>query len=129
LPLADVNGILYCRILWIYKSAIFTALFTSCFHMPLHNSARVCNRAPTVCNLFVNISDMSCASILVFDLTSPEAISTILLDVRTEYWYEKIDITNTTATTLASIIILDLSVCHLFKGKHLLYSSIQSHTY
>ena len=92
-------------------------------------SASVCNRAPTVCNLFVNISDMSCASILVFDLTSPEAISTILLEVRTEYWYEKIDITNTTATTLASIIILDLSVCHLFKGKHLLYSSIQYHTY
>jgi hypothetical protein len=48
-------------------------------------SASVCRRAPTVCNLFVNICEMSCASILAFDLTSCEEISTILLEVKIEY--------------------------------------------
>ena len=48
-------------------------------------SASVCKRAPTVCSLFDNICEMSCASILVFDLTSCEAMSTILLEVKTEY--------------------------------------------
>jgi hypothetical protein len=87
-------------------------------------SASVCKRAPTVSSLFVNICEMSCVSILAFDLTSCEAISTILLEVKTEYWYEKIDIANTRATTMASIIILVLSLRHFFKISHLLlYSS------
>ena len=49
------------------------------------DSASVCKRAPTVCYLFANISEMSCTSILVFDLAFCEAISTILLELRVEY--------------------------------------------
>ncbi len=45
----------------------------------------VCKRALTVCNCFPNICVMPCTSILAFDLTSCEAISRILLEVRIEY--------------------------------------------
>ena len=48
-------------------------------------SASVCKRAPTVCNLFVNICEMSCASILASVLISCEAMSTISLEVKIEY--------------------------------------------
>ncbi len=78
------------------------------------DSASVFKRAPIVCTLFANISEMSCTSILAFDLTSCEAISPILLDVKVEYWYEKIDTPNTTVATTASITILVLLIRSLF---------------
>ena len=49
------------------------------------DSVSVCKRAPTVCNLFANICETSCTSILASALSSCEAISTILLDVKVEY--------------------------------------------
>jgi len=52
-------------------------------------STSVCKRAPSVCILFVNICEISCASILISDLTSCRAISTILWEVKVEYWYEE----------------------------------------
>jgi hypothetical protein len=48
------------------------------------DSVSVCKRAPTVCNLFANICETSCTSILALELTSREAISTIFLEVRIE---------------------------------------------
>jgi hypothetical protein len=81
-------------------------------------SIRVCKRAPTASNLFANICETSCTSILVFDLDSCEAISTILLEVKVEYWYDKIDITNTTAITMAKITTLVLPVCQFIKLDH-----------
>jgi hypothetical protein len=66
-------------------------------------STSVCKRASSVCILFVNICEVSCASILISDLTSCRAISTILWEVKVEYWYEKSAIPTTTATIIASI--------------------------
>jgi hypothetical protein len=82
------------------------------------DSASVCKRAPTVCNLFANISEMSCTSILVFDLTSCEAISTILLEVRIEYSYEDIDSTNAipAITPNMTILVLELRSLSSIEG-------------
>jgi hypothetical protein len=77
------------------------------------DSASVCKRAPTVCNLFANISEISCASIQVFDVTPCEAISTILLEVRIEYSSQNIYSTAAIPAITANMTILVLELCSL----------------
>ncbi|MFZ0895776.1 MAG: hypothetical protein WAZ77_14865 [Candidatus Nitrosopolaris sp.] len=57
-------------------------------------------------------------SILVFDLTSCEAISTILLEVRIEYSYEDIDSTSAIPAITANmtILVLELRSLSSIKG-------------
>jgi hypothetical protein len=87
------------------------------------DSASVCKRAPTVCTFFANICERSCTSILAFDLISCEAISPILLDVKVEYWYEKIDTHTATVATTASITILVLLIRSFFSREDTFFLS------
>ena len=68
-------------------------------------SARVCKIAPILCSLFAKICERSCTSILAFDLISCEATSIILLDVKEEYWYEKVESNKAVAAIITSIEI------------------------
>ena len=55
-----------------------------------------------LCSLFDKICEMSCTSILAFDLIACEATSIILLALEEEYWYEKIESNRPVATTMIS---------------------------
>ena len=58
-------------------------------------------------------------SILELDLTSSEAISTILLDIKVEFWYVRIDSNIATAPMMPkmTILVLELSQFSSLFGK------------